>query len=360
MKLLGLLLLTLVGICLAAPAPSNDLTPSAVQSFEDVNVNVPFKAPRLKPRNVTPDRATPENLYRVSISFSEYCDAGTLKARGWLSNGQVKFELALNAQQITKLTLHPGYDQVFGPYNFDSHSFGIEYDGCKWSSEGGYPCGWCEGQPWSLGPLNCQTGQPGNQRLTYRTCYFVDNKMPYHLSARDEENINPPTTTPSPTLPSDNDNNNNIINALASTLTLRPAIIQTTFPNTPSPQTSTILPFHLRIFESCHPGTPLTATAIYTNGNMAQALSLTPGLIFSVAHRVPGYSNLEIGPFDYAREKVRFRYEKQGGEECVWTDETWRSCGECRAGLWSGPLVDCGVGGVRWKEVDCSVLLGVK
>lgn len=96
---------------------------------------------------------------------------------------------------------------------------------------------------------------------------------------------------------------------------------------------------------------------MYTNGNMKQEVSLSAGLITSVNHRVPGYPNLEIMPYDYARSRVVFRY--QG---CEWgDDETWKSCGECRAGLWSvGPL-DCkNPRVVRIKDMDCSVLLGAK
>lgn len=112
-----------------------------------------------------PVRSISDNLYRFSISFSEYCESGALKTRGWLGNGQVNFRLTLDPAQVTRINLHSGYDMVVGPYSFESHSFDIEYDRCKWSPEGGYPCGWCEPQPWTLGPLNCQTGQPGNQRV---------------------------------------------------------------------------------------------------------------------------------------------------------------------------------------------------
>ena len=134
--------------------------PPLTASMADDNIATAHDAPNIPIRNVS------NNLYRFSISFSEYCEGGVLRARGWLGNGQVNFQLTLDPAQVTKIDLHPGYDMVVGPYSFESHSFGIDYDRCKWSPEGGYPCGWCEPQPWTLGPLNCQTGQPGNQRVT--------------------------------------------------------------------------------------------------------------------------------------------------------------------------------------------------
>jgi hypothetical protein len=176
MKVPNFLIFALFGICFAAPAPSDGLTgaahplsagvivPSAVNNTV-TTLDAPFEAPVRKLQDVTPDRAMPANLYRVDITFSEYCDDGSLKARGWMGNGQVKFELYLHDRQVSTINLHPGYDQILGPYNFDAHTFTIEYDGCKWTSDGGYPCGWCETHPWSLGPLDCKTGQPGSQRV---------------------------------------------------------------------------------------------------------------------------------------------------------------------------------------------------
>lgn len=181
MKAFGLLSLALAAVCRAAPAPnSNYAAPGAVQPARIVSSSsapatnkdpiaaqdVSFEAPVHKARAGTPDQSTPDNLYHVDISFSEYCDNGALKARGWLGNGQMSFELTLNPAQVTQIHLHPNFDLIAGPYSFDAHGFIMEYDGCKWTSEGGYPCGWCESKPWSLGPLNCHTGQPALQRVS--------------------------------------------------------------------------------------------------------------------------------------------------------------------------------------------------
>ncbi|KAJ4330881.1 hypothetical protein N0V95_009986 [Ascochyta clinopodiicola] len=122
MKVFHLALFVLVGICFAVPTPADGDTTSAVEA----HVDVPSEAPSPDMENETPNRNTPENLSRISISISEYCNDGVLEASGWLSNGQVKFELHLNAEQVTKINLHPGYDQLVGPYDFASHTFDID------------------------------------------------------------------------------------------------------------------------------------------------------------------------------------------------------------------------------------------
>ena len=136
-----------------------------------------------------------------------------------------------------------------------------------------------------------------------------------------------------------------------------PAVIETALPDAPTPHTAVILPFHIEMWEYCGLQGERLAAAVYKNGNMAQSLDLKPGLMTSVDHRVSGYSNLEVGPFDYRESRLRFGYAG-----CEWWDHgTWKSCGECRAGLWSGGPVDCRDRGyVRVKHMDCSVLLGTK
>jgi hypothetical protein len=202
--------------------------------------------------------------------------------------------------------------------------------------------------------------------LTFTTCSFTDSSANAELTIRGTDPQDPDTDfqllTPISAAPSTITATPTLINedeaiAQASTVTLQPAIIQTAVPTSPDHTlTSVILPFHLQIWEYCIDDRRL-AHGMYTNGNMKQEVSLSAGLITSVNHRVPGYPNLEIMPYDYARSRVVFRY--QG---CEWgDDETWKSCGECRAGLWSvGPL-DCkNPRVVRIKDMDCSVLLGAK
>jgi hypothetical protein len=163
MKASSLLLLALAVIGFAAPAPPN--TANAPGAVQPVYIDTD-NATNIAARSVTADSAVPENLYRVSLSFSEYCENGAPKARAWMSNGATRFELPFHTAPTANITLHSGEDLIFGPYSYDQHAFKAEYDGCVWTSEGGYPCGWCETQPWSLEELNCQTGQPGNQRVS--------------------------------------------------------------------------------------------------------------------------------------------------------------------------------------------------
>jgi hypothetical protein len=126
-------------------------------------------------------------------------------------------------------------------------------------------------------------------------------------------------------------------------------------------QNDIILPFHFQVVEYCHNGERL-ASGTYTNGDTKQELLLKRGLMISFPHHVPGYANLDIGPFDYRNSRVRFHYFRPGqvaSEDCEWYDhETWKSCGECRAGLWSAAPVDCAdPKAFRVKEMDCSLLL---
>lgn len=240
-------------------------------------------------------------------------------------------------------------------------------------------------------------------QLTYRTCYFVDNHMGgqsvgskfeltaststiedvkgvaardvhHHIEDLKPPPIEPPTTTPieniafemvSTTINSQASitnfvepltNGSNIVDAQGSTVVLMPAIIETRTPTTPETQNEIILPFHMEIWEYCINGKRLAA-GVYYNGNMAQSLELKPGLMISLNHRVPDYENLIIGPFNYTASRLRFGYK-----DCEWfDDETWKSCGECRAGLWSGGPLNCAdPRALRYKRMDCSVLLGIE
>lgn len=160
------------------------------------------------------------------------------------------------------------------------------------------------------------------------------------------------------------------VDAQGSTVILMPAIIETALPNTPQGRKDVILPFHIQVWEYCFDGARL-ASGVYTNGNMAQSLDFKDGKVNVVSHRVPGYApDLSIGAFDYKGSRVRFGYpwKKEGdgkGEAgCEWFDnEMWKSCGECRAKLWSAPALHCedkAAKGMRVKDMDCSVLLGTK
>ena len=184
MKAFGLLALIAAATSLAAPAPTSTLT-APLESTQFLSAPTIHSSPVSSPgrilatRAVTRDGSIPPNLYRFGVSFSEYCSHGTLQARGWTGNGQTRFALPFftDPTQKLRIRLHPGRDLVFGPYSYEQHAFGLEYDGCVWTSEGGWPCGWCETKSWTLGPLDCKTGVPGIQRLTYRTCHFVDAHM---------------------------------------------------------------------------------------------------------------------------------------------------------------------------------------
>lgn len=161
------------------------------------------------------------------------------------------------------------------------------------------------------------------------------------------------TARPKPTTAPPNE-----VHAAASTVTLHPTIIETAVPNARPPTMNIILPFKIQLWEYCTVDNSHLAAGMYANGNLKSALNLSPGLVMSVKHFVPWYENLEIGGFDFAKGRVRFRYRG-----CEWWDhETWKSCGECRAGLWSGEPVECGGGAmvVRLKEMECSVLLGTR
>ena len=227
-------------------------------------------------------------------------------------------------------------------------------------------------------------------KLTYRTCYFVDTHMTantHQISARNET-VDPPT----PSTPLEEVNfelvsatvtaapelvdvlqafnrstpAGEVIDAQGSTVTLMPAIIETHVPNSGTAEKSVILPFHLQIWEYCNLKGEKLAAGVYSNGNIKSALDLRPDNMIRVNHRIPGYATLDIGPFDYQQSRVRFGYADGVGDGgvkgCEWFDpETWKSCGECRAGLWSAGPIGCeDPRNMRTKDMDCSVLLGTR
>ncbi|KAJ4984877.1 hypothetical protein SVAN01_09661 [Stagonosporopsis vannaccii] len=128
------------------------------------------------------------------------------------------------------------------------------------------------------------------------------------------------TTTPTP-VP-------NAIHPLAtSTITPHPAIIASPVPSAHPPTAHIILPFQIQLWEYCGPAGARLAAGKYLNGNLGCALDLSPRMVMVVKHFIPCFDALQIGPYDYSKGVVRFGYRG-----CGWRDdETWRSCGECRA-----------------------------
>jgi hypothetical protein len=109
-----------------------------------------------------------------------------------------------------------------------------------------------------------------------------------------------------------------------------------------------ILPFHVQVTEYCENGSK-KAKGQYKNGNLQLDFNLPPGLINNIDHRVPGYAPFSIGPYDYSNSRLRFAYDPS---HCEWFDnETWKQCGECRAGLWSGGDLNCAAGGSRVTNI---------
>ncbi|KAF3043001.1 hypothetical protein E8E12_009985 [Didymella heteroderae] len=366
---------------------SHDAAAGTIEGPEapaDVNVATDsLDASALKARDITGDGKTPDNLYCFSVTHSEWCENGALKARGWLWGRELNF--SKDVTQKIPINLHPGRDLLVGPYSYDQHAFGIEYEGCSWTSEGGWPCGWCEAKPWTLGALNCQTLQPGYQRTSYRTCYFVDKHID-GKARRDVESLRTSSlpdnttlsllTTPVITAPARLIDINQadtkdsleptpiLVDAETATITLMPQIIKTVLPNTPKGQEDLVFPFHIQVWEYCFSGRRLAA-GVWRNGNMAQSLNFTGNsdklnIVQTEAKGMFQYNSID---FDFEASRVKFEYPWVRGEQpaCEWFDnESWKSCGECREKLWSSSPLDCEdplAVGMRVKDMDCSLLL---
>lgn len=133
----------------------------------------------------------------------------------------------------------------------------------------------------------------------------------------------------------------------AGTITLRPQVIRWGPTAGPEPPMETlILPFHAEITESCEGGVT-KAKGLYKNGGLDLNVEF-PGTVTNVIdHLVNSYPALNFGPYDHSTSHLTLTYS-HGANSCTWRDdETWKSCGECRAGLWSGPPLDCAAGGQR-------------
>jgi hypothetical protein len=106
-----------------------------------------------------------------------------------------------------------------------------------------------------------------------------------------------------------------------------------------------ILPFHFSVTEYCDNGSK-KVKGRYSNG-LSVNIDLWPGLIAAVKHGVGHFPPLEVGDFKYDSSRLRFHYADKE-INCEWfDDETWKRCGECRAGLWSGAPLNCASGGSR-------------
>jgi hypothetical protein len=137
----------------------------------------------------------------------------------------------------------------------------------------------------------------------------------------------------------------NEVQAAGSRTTLTFDVIATQTAATATSMT-TILPFHFTLTEVCENG-KMYAKGLWVTGSIQQPISLWPGLIISIIHRVPNFPPIQVGAYDYNHNRLRYGYSN-GPVQCEWyDDETWKSCGECRAALWSGPPLDCAAGGFR-------------
>lgn len=221
MKMLSVLLLALAGVCLSAPAAVSNITvPSAVQSLSAVAATTPFddsvitqshilkrypfehrigedwKAGAVRDESSSPLTENPvfttldvpmegpvrvaqNDYYHFDMSISEYCENAVLKARAWWSNGYKSFEITANEDTWNHLHLHAPipdklYDLVAGPYNFIQHYMEFQSGDCRWTTKGGPRCGYCVPQAWTLGPLNCETGAPGVQRVSPPVIEYVN------------------------------------------------------------------------------------------------------------------------------------------------------------------------------------------
>lgn len=115
--------------------------------------------------------------------------------------------------------------------------------------------------------------------------------------------------------------------------------------NTENTET-TILAFHYTLTEYCSNG-KLEAWGTYSNGGLFRNTNLPRGLINAVDHLVRPYPPLFIGGYRYDTHHVRFAY-KDGSIDCEWFDnEKDKKCGECRAAEWTGPELDCSLGGLH-------------
>jgi hypothetical protein len=106
---------------------------------------------------------------------------------------------------------------------------------------------------------------------------------------------------------------------------------------------TTILPFHMTVTEYCNHG-EMAVKGLWVTGRIKKDIDLWPGLVVSVVHLVPHFPPIQVGAYDYKQSRLRYGYFNDP-TKCEWyDDETWKTCGECRAALWSGPPLNCAAG----------------
>ncbi|CAO2655359.1 Nn.00g104230.m01.CDS01 [Neocucurbitaria sp. VM-36] len=375
MKLLTTLLLVLAAAVSALAPPRGD-------SLEAIQMPATDNTDRFHPFSMTVTETCQKTEKQASAVWTSY--GFNIEMPNLWKDKSIFIQLGRGTN------LYIEYDAATSWVNF-------YYGPCKWGQNESKQCGWCRGKGWSAGPLRC--GAPGSRKYTMDCIVNMEYKQgadePVHAESKrklitarmpslEVDNAQPTTifthsyeslpTTQSPAchiaqdiphsipardLPSPIVQAEQVDTQKASkTIILAPKIIQTSTAQDPDAEIL-ILPFHFQTTEYCANGAR-KAKGRYSNGNVVADIDLSPGVQTGVNHQVPGFPPFYIGPFDYNASKVRFTYTN-GAVGCRWSDdETWRQCGECRAGLWSGPALNCGSGGSRVKDMDCSFILGVK
>ncbi|KAJ4362500.1 hypothetical protein N0V83_010594 [Neocucurbitaria cava] len=342
-----------------------------------------------------PHAASTPKFFSFTLDITEYCtedtSPGIRQAQAYFVSPVISFTHDFGSpQDRDRIVAGVDLDLTtlgmrhlrFGPYDYGARKVPFQYgnNDCKWKEGEFKKCGWCvETEKWQpSGVIACAKGDTEARSHTLN-CNIVVNWNNNNNAAQDqdqdqdEDQANDTDTShtnaaarrddlpPSPSvaqLPSE-------VNALAaSKTTLIPKIIQ--YPDNTG-TTEIILPFHFQTTESCSTDGTKLAHGIYSNGNVVAGVSLAPGVATGVNHLIPGYPDLSVGPFDYTNDRLLFTYTNgtNSATSCQWyDDEAWKACGECRAGLWSQPTLDCSspAGGpkLRVKDMDCSFILGVK
>ncbi|KAH7370967.1 hypothetical protein BKA66DRAFT_191748 [Pyrenochaeta sp. MPI-SDFR-AT-0127] len=354
MKLLFMFSLSLMaaGVALAALAdnivdPFPAISPS-VNTHSNVKATQPYVGlPTAAP--LAQDGVV--GRYPFTLTITEYCQASegmSLTVKGYFHAGDSGYTHHFKSNIASTINLgYPGTNLIIGPYDYWNQSMQFQYGNCKWGETGYKPCGWCkESQVWSpAGVINCTAGNQAPRTHTLSCNVTVAWGI---ISQGDSKSIAVREVLP-------------VIEAEAhqptKTVTQIPEVLATSSSETAAE--TLILPFHFQTTEYCENGAKMVKGR-YSNGNLVRDMNLPPGLINNLDHLVPKFPPLSIGPFDHGASKLRFAYSN-GAFRCEWNDdETWRQCGECRAGLWSSPPLNCGSGGSRVKHMDCSFILGVK